>query len=59
VIFSKSQKNAQINLQDTILCNFEIGSDASNLKLISGPKKLEVEWRYINSPQRREELQLR
>jgi hypothetical protein len=30
VIFSKSQKNAQINLQGTILCNFEIGSDASN-----------------------------
>jgi hypothetical protein len=33
VIFSKSQKNAQINLQDTILCNFEIGSDASNFNL--------------------------
>jgi hypothetical protein len=33
VIFSKSQKNAQINLQDTILCNFEIGSDASKSKL--------------------------
>ena len=30
MIFSKSQKNAQINLQGTILCNFEIGSDASN-----------------------------
>ena len=32
MIFSKSQKNAQINLQGTILCNFEIGSDASKIK---------------------------